>query len=317
MSQLRLKQICSVLLLFILPMLWACSSYPRYQPISNPPFTQGYQTIQIDKQTFLIFYENYSSGLGLLLDPLNEKWLQGAQEYALYRAGEFAKSKGASHFVVLHKDDWNLLSVWNIKGHTEPGAGLVIRVLDSYPSTIQLNTNRVHEVSKLLQELTERNRGLAEYEKKTSPDESMKNPGTKFSRWRSSVGGYNSAPVPGRRVTSLFGSIHIFVPGNDISRGPAGEYQIAAWEDTYRPISPIQFLWQCATLARQEGFKTFKLVNWVVEEYRSVGGREGGKVWFKTRANLIPQSEKDSDSLEPVFIVDELFVDYETAGEHR
>lgn len=139
-----MRRMCFVLL-FLLPTWGACSfpGQPRYQPLpdtsrpSNIPNTaravhprdvpvsiafdflatltsgvghveQGYQDSQIDGDTYFVTYINYfslSPYHGRQIDSRDNKWIKGAQEYALYRAGELTKSKGASYFAVLYQDD--------------------------------------------------------------------------------------------------------------------------------------------------------------------------------------------------------------------
>lgn len=315
LSQLQMRRICLLPLLFLLPTLGACSSYPRYQPISTPNSSQGYQDSQIDGTTYFIAYVNYysfSPKHGSGNEPFDNKWLQGAHEYVLYRAAELAQSKGAQYFAVLHRDDWNLTRVGRgYKGtnHTywEPGAGLIIRLLSNYPSSMHPNNNRVYEVGLLLESLTERNSGLAEYQKKTVHDESLRTAGNGFTRWRSSVNGYDSVPVPGTRQTTLIGQEYIkFKPGSAIiPQIPFGQFELAMWDD--KLISPLQLLSECVKLADQRKYEVFKLTNWTVDEYRNddTHYRDGGwKVLFRTKATIVLQHQNEPDSLDPVFVVD-------------
>ncbi len=252
---------------------------------------------------------------GFLIDLLDDKWLQGAQEYVLYRAGELAKSKGVKYFAILHKDDWNLIDFSTSSKYgrypiARPGAALMIKVLSNYLSSSQLNDDRVYEVDKLLQSLPEKNLGLAEYQNKTALDEEARNTRNGFSRWRSSVSGYDSLPVPGRWVKSFFGDRFEFQPGRSITKEPTGRYHVAIWNNfthEHRPLSQVQLLQDCTQLAEQVGFEVFKLENLVVEEHREMTP-DGGlrKVWFRTSADVTLQHEKEPESLDPVFVVDEI-----------
>lgn len=337
----HMKNISFALLLFLLPMLGACSVparvYPPYQPTlktssplslgksempTNPDSVpiamavygsfalltvlasggsagsveQGYQDVQIDEDTYVVSYINYisrSRSDGQQMDPYGDKWIKGAQEYVLYRAGELAKSKGAQYFAILHQDDWNILSTWSTPNDVQPGAGLVIRLLNSVPSAIQSNDSRVYDVEVLLQTLTEINRGLAEYANKTSPDEWVQKSWKDFRRWRASVN-RDSVKLTHELTTPQ---------RSRIDKDQTGAFQITTWEDKFGPISPLQFLWQCVTLARQEGLRTFKLENWFVQEQET-----DGTLWFITTAKIVPNYQKPPQSIEPVFKVDELFV---------
>ncbi|HBR50530.1 MAG TPA: hypothetical protein DEA71_10635 [Nitrospira sp.] len=324
------------LLLFVLLTLGACShpGYPRYQPISMSDWVasqlrQGYHDIQIDEETYVIVYTNYVTH-GFFIHPLENKWVQGAQEYALYRAGELAKSKGAKYFSVLHKDDWNLLDfskeylyqryISMIRGYgsrpiAHPGAGLMIKVLKDYPSSIPSDDDRIYEVEALFQRLIEKNPGLADYKNTMLPDKSVKNAGDRFGRWRSLVSDYDSLSVRGQWVKSVFGDRFEFKPGRSITKEATDTYHVTLWDDhwnDYRskhnwPILQVQLLQQCVLLAEEMGFEVFKLVNWTVEEYRDATS-DGGlrKVWFRTTATVTLHHQKERDSLAPVFVVEEI-----------
>jgi predicted small lipoprotein YifL len=301
----------SMMLLLILLTLGACShpGYPLYQPFpegSYSAYPQGYQDVQLNGDTYngdtyLVLYRNYKSHYGLL-NPPDYKWVQGAQEYALYRAGELAKSKGGKYFVVLHKDDWNLISVGSgYKGrsqaHVEPGAGLVIKVLSNYPLAMQPNEDRIYEIDKLLQNLSEKNSGLAEYLGSPHRDKTVNNTANGFSRWRSPSG----VPIPGAQQKTMFGSVYTKVEHGRtvVPLTPSGQFEFAIWDDRF--IAPLQFLAECIKLADQERYEVFKLENWTGEEYRG-----NGKVWFLTKAKIILLHKKEPDSLNAVFVVDEL-----------
>ena len=304
-AQLQIRKVFVFLLLPILFVLAACASHPRYQPFpegSYSAYPQGYQDVQLNGDTYLVLYRNYKSHSGLL-NPRDYKWVQGAQEYALYRAGELAKSKGGKYFVVLHKDDWNLISVGRgykggVQAHVEPGAGLVIKVLNNYPLAMQPNEDRIHEIDRLLQKLSEKNSGLAEYLGNPPQDKAANNTVNRFSRWRSPVSG---VPIPGTQQKTMFGSEYTrFEPGRTIiPLTPSGQFEFAIWDDRF--IAPLQFLAECIKLADQESYEVFKLENWTGEEYSG-----NGKVWFRTKAKVIMQHQKELDSLDAVFVVDEL-----------
>lgn len=324
-----MRRICIVPLICLLPALSACyfPGQPRYQPLSlknvwSVPL-QGYKDVQIDERTYLVYYDGYyshSAKYGFLKwsDVLSEKWLQGAQEYALYRAAELTKSKGTKYFVILHKDDWNLKGIfrggkYGPTAESRPGASLIIRVLSDYPSSIQPNDDRVYEADKLLQDLAQKNSGLTEYHNKTPSDESMENTGHKFIRWRTSVSTYDSVPVPGYWKKTLLGAAHFkFESGISTTRGPAGKLQVAGWIEHFRPTIPIALLRDCVLLADGMGFEVFRLKDWTVEEHRDI--QHGWKVWFRTTGEVVLQHHKDPDSLDPVFVVDEIrsnVLDYE------
>lgn len=323
-TQLQRRTIFLLLLLLILPMLGGCyfPDHPRYQSLSlkNMLFRpyQGYSDIPIDDRTHVVFYNNYYTGVWQQhRDVFNVSWLQGAQEYALYRAGEVAKSKGAKYFVILYKDDWNLSEIIHYarKGgirtavNISPGAGLMIRTFGAYPSSVGPHDDRVYEVDTLLQALAEKNKGLAANDTQTSFEESSRNTRHNFGRWRSSVSGYYSVPVPGDWKQSWFGEKYFqFESGIRTTRLPNGNFQVFGSFQSFSPTMPISFLRECVFLVNAMGFEVFKLRNWTVEEYRDFLWDKDyyQRVWFRMTAEVALQHHKEPDSLDPVFVVDEI-----------
>lgn len=308
-------------LLFILFMLGACSTPipPRYQPFlkdsSSAQSAQGYQDIQLDERTYFVRYENYY----VFVDRCDQRLLKGAQEYALYRAGELAKSKGAKYFVVLHKDDWNLASALRATKPTfgqkygsagaeavlnegSPGAGLIIRLLSEYPPSARPGDNSIYDVDELLQNLPAMNVGLAKYLNRPSQGVSMSQSENSFSRWRSSVTKCGSLPVQDRQDNRSVPQQ--YEPGHTITKGPDGNFQIAIWSHQFWPTTTVmRFLWLCVWLADQRGFEIFKLQDWRVEEHLSREIKTWG-AWFVMKATVIPQHKLDLASPEPVFHAD-------------
>lgn len=301
---------------------------PRYQPypegrsLAHPvQGFQGYKDIQIDEHTYFILYENYGgrSPDDGVLNHCEGQLLKGAREYVLYRAGELAKSKGAKYVVVLHKDDWNLASAWssrNSRGRGsgseatlyagEPGAGLVVRLFREYPPLARHSNDRIYDTEELLQNLSEMNFRLAEYQNKTSQGESTTKLMDTVSRWRSTVISCRPVSVQGREDNQFHSSANSpFERGHTITKGPNGDIQIALWAHRYWPsTSAVQFLSLCVQLAEEEGFKIFKLKDWRVEEHLSREIKTWG-AWFGMKATINPQREIDANSLEPVFSVNE------------
>jgi hypothetical protein len=321
------------LLLLILSTLGGCylPAHPQYQPLSfknilSAPW-QGYRDIPIDERTYLVSYRGYYTNkqlfhLGWDHDALLEKWLQGAQEYALYRAGELAKSKGASYFVVLYKDDWNLESIserTHKRGpiaHLYPSASLIIRILSNLPSSMQPDDDRLYAVDNLLQSLREKNSGLSIDQDKPPPAESIKSTENRFKRWRSSVSRYDLAPDPWQWKTTVFGPANFASDSETRTTKELNDtFQVVRWAKHFEPTLPLTLLRDCVLRAEKMGLKAFKLADWTVEEHRDTGpSLSQWKVWFRTTATVIPQHHKESDSLEPVFVVDEIrshVMDYE------
>ncbi len=162
----------------------ACTfpSQPLYHPLSQSStwdeYRQGYFEYQIDDRTYLIGYSNYVTAHAILEGDWHVhslKWLKGAQEYALYRAAEFTKSKGQQSFVVLHRDDWHYTGYGKLSSRgpiglrSSPGAWVIIRVLDVDGVPLPKNDDHVYSADSLLESLARENRGLAEYQRMVGP----------------------------------------------------------------------------------------------------------------------------------------------------
>ena len=316
----RLKATSYIFLLLSIPFLLAACTYsghPRYRSIFEfsiccPPF-QGYASKQIDQRTYLIIYKNYVSSFPLWGDlatySLDEKWLKGAQEYALYRAGELAKSKGAHSFVALHKDDWNqILYSSGRYGGAEfmPGAMVLMRILDKNPSSIPRDEDRVFEVDKLLDSLAKQNIGLAEHRGTSSSLEGAVNrTDNRVIRWRSSVITSDSMSVLGLEES----------PKTEITKMSSGVFDIAM--SGLHMVTPVDLLLECVKLADREGYEAFKLEDWAEEEHRDMGMTLRG-VWFRTKAHVVLQHrQKNSESLEPVFVVEEIRSNVDTENTQK
>jgi hypothetical protein len=93
----------------------------------------------------------------------------------------------------------------------------------------------------------------------------------------------------------------------EITEDVPGVFGIVQWSRL--PLSPIDLLRQGVKLADREGYAVFKLEQWTTEEYRS--GRYWGdwndwSAWFRTKARLVLQHQSEPNSLDPVFVVDEI-----------
>lgn len=311
----RLKAMTHIFLLLSIPFLLAACAHPvhpRYQPISEysiwrPP-VQGYGSLQINKNTYLVEYLNYYIYQNFD-SSADEKWLKGAQEYVLYRAGELAKSKGAHSFVVLHKDDWNM--VWYkyrrpIGPRFMPGAMVLMRILDKNSSSIPRDGDQVFEVDKLLDSLAKQNIGLAEHQGTPSPHEgTVKISDNRVIRWRSSVITSDSMSVLGLEES----------PKTEITKTSSGVFDIAM--SGLHMVTPVDLLLECVKLADREGYEAFKLEDWAEEEHRDMGMTLRG-VWFRTKAHVVLQHhQKNYESLEPVFVVEEIRSNIDTENPQK
>lgn len=312
----RLKATSYIFLLLSIPFLLAACAVPlqpRYQPTSevsiwSPPF-QGYESHQIDERTYLVIYRNYIISGGprgnLPTYSLDEKWLEGAQEYVLYRAGDLAKSKGAHSFVVLHKDDWNIIPGRRYGPWFEPSALVLMRILDKNASSIPVDGEYVYEADKLLDSLAKQNIGLAEHRGMSSHLEGAVNrTDNRVIRWRSSV--ITSDTDLPLLPLGQFGWLG-YSPKTEITKMSSGVFDIAM--SGYYMVSPLELLSECIKLADREGYRAFKLENWTVEEHRVswnfITWRM--RVWFRTKAHVVlQQHQKKSEDLESVFVVEEI-----------
>lgn len=322
----RLKATSHIILVLSIPFLLAACTVPRqplYQPTSeisiwSPPF-QGYESHQIDERTYLITYVNYFSVAPehAGASPLSKKWLKGAQEYVLYRAGELTKSKGERYFVVLYKDDWN-----HTYGRSPmhalfmPSASVVIRILSNHTSSIPRDEDSVYEVDKLMEHLARNNIGLAEYQKTALPHDGVGEIADKyFIRWRSSILPYDPPPYhPRPRTSDRQKAICCWYPTFwstlpvRITEVSTDTFEIATWDEEHYQDFPLQLLALCLKLARREDYRAFKLENWIVEEHRAGGDgdRDYYVVWFRAMARVVFLRQKDPESLEPMFVVEEI-----------
>jgi hypothetical protein len=242
--------------------------------------------------------------------------MQGARQYALYRAAEFTKGKGQQSFVVLHKDDWSHTGYGrkSPRGRVglmvSPGAWAIVRILDANVIPSQKDEGRIYSADVLLESLAQENGGLAAY-RGTSPlprHEERSDPRS-FQRWRLSYGMMqNAVPIPWNSGQELFGMTEAtdYQPGSKVSLGGPGRFRVTIWDRAQ--ISPMQVLWQCIVLANREGFKVFKIEDWAIDELRAYG------VWFRNTVDVVLQHEKEPTSLELVFAVEDVLSHMDASG---
>lgn len=324
------KMVQSCLIILILLTMEACAFRvrPLYQPLSQSSnwdgYRQGYFEYQIDDRTYLIGYSNYVTAYAILEGDWyvrSLKWLKGAQEYALYRAAEFTKGKGQQSFVVLHGDDWHYTGYGKLSSRgpvglrSSPGAWVIIRVLDGNGVSLPKNDNRVYSADSLLESLPVENSGLAKYQRTVGPPEHKdQHVPRKFKRWRSSSSAYDSEPLPASNPQESWPLKYDLVqPGTKVTQMAPSRFTIAIWDEAQ--ISPMQILWQCIGLANREGYKVFKLQKWTIEDH--YGGNRGPysvRIWFRDTVDVVLQHEKEPNSLESVFEVDEVLSRMVTNG---
>lgn len=322
-SQFTMRRFCLLLLVAcVLPTLGACAApaYPRYQPIAEGSLgaapQQGYSDYQIDERTYLVTYQGFNpAGTGSWRYLPHVEWIELAHDYVLYRAAELAKSKGARQFVILQRDDSNQAwRVWEsyrdryghhrsveiIKGYT-PGARVLIRLLPNDEEINLRSENHVHEVDRLLEVLIKGNAQLAAQLEPAAPQENVQASKSRFIRWRVPVLIEDTALE--RSLTNRKSSLL----DAEITEESHGVFGVVLWSRL--PLSPLDLLRQCTKIADREGYQVFKLEDWTTEEYRS--GRSWNdwndkSAWFRTKARLVLQHQKDADSLDPVFAVNEI-----------
>jgi hypothetical protein len=327
-----MRQVCFVLLMCLLPMLSACAApvYPRYQPVAEDSLgaarlckncfgtvpQHGYSDYQIDECTYLVTYQGFNpAGTGSWRYLSHEEWIEMAHDYVLYRAAELARNKGAKQFVILHRDDSNQAwRVWEsyrdrygrytsvevVMGYT-PGARVLIRLLPNDGAAYLGSGDHVHEVDSLLAVLMKGNARLAAQLETAAAQENVRASKSRFIRWRAPVLIENTALE--RSLTTRQSSLL----DADITEESHGVFGIVLWSRL--PLSAIDLLRQGVKTADQEGYEVFKLVNWTTEEYRY--GRHWNNwndrnAWFRTKARLVLQHQREPNSLDPVFAVDEI-----------
>lgn len=322
-----------VLLLFVLPTLGACAApvYPRYQPVAEDSIgaarlckncfgtvpQHGYSDYQIDERTYLVTYQGFNpAGIGPWRYLSHEEWIEMAHDYVLYRSAELARSKGTKQFVILHRDDSNQAwRVW-IPAHDKygryvrhietimgfnPGARVLIRLLSNDGAVNLRSENPVHEVDRFLTALMIGNARLAAQLETTVPQENVRASKNQFVRWRAPV------LIEDTAFERLLTSHQRSLLDDDIAEESHGIFGVVLWSRL--PLSPIDLLRQGVKVADREGYAVFKLEQWTTEEYRA--GRNwnnwnDSNAWFRTKAKLVLQHQKDTDSLDPVFVVDEI-----------
>lgn len=315
----KVIQLCVLGLVLVTMEACVFRSHPLYHSLSQSSawdeYRQGYFEYQIDEQTYLIGYSNYVTAHAIWEDVRSLKWLKGAQEYALYRAAEFTKGKGQQSFVVLHRDDWHYTGYGTLSSRrsgpiglwSSPGAWVIIRIVDANAVPLLKNDDRVYSVDSLLESLARENSGLAKYQGTIVPS-SQKDSYVprRFQRWRSSSSAYNSVRLPASHSHESWPwKYDVVEPGSNVVQTAPGKFTIAVWDEAQ--ISPMQVLWQCVALANREGYKVFKVEKWAIEEHS--GGAQGPhtvRIWFRDMVDVVLQHQKEPNSLESVFEVDEV-----------
>lgn len=335
-----MRRSCLVLLLFMLPTLGACAApvYPRYQPVAEDSLgaarlckkcfgtvpRHGYSDYQIDEHTYLLTYQGFNpAGMGPWRYLSHEEWIEMAHDYVLYRAAELAKSKGAGKFAILHRDDSN--ETWRVSipiydkyghyvGHKEiimgfhPGARVLIRLLSGDSPVSVRSDNHVHEVGELLTALKKGNARLAAQLVTAASQENVRASKSQFVRWRAPVLIEDTALEPGlakldpgleRRNSSFLDT--------EIIEDAHGVFTLVQWSRL--PLSPIDLLRECIKIADRQGYPVFELEDWTTAEYRpgrSWNDWNDWSAWFRTKARLVLQHQSEPNSLDPVFVVDEI-----------
>ncbi len=335
-----MKRLCYVLLMCLLPMLGACAApiYPRYQPVAEDSIgaarlckncfgtvpRHGYSDYQIDERTYLMTYQGFNpAGMGPWRYLSHEEWIEMAHDYVLYRAAELAKSKGARKFAILHRDDsnesWRVsIPVYNKYGHYaghkeiimgfHPEARVLIRLLSSDSPVNVRSDNHVHEVGGLLTALKKGNARLAAQLETAAPQENVLVSKSRFVRWRAPVLFEDTALEPGlaklepglEKRNSSFLDTEIIEDAHRV-------FKVVQWSRL--PLSPIDLLRECIKIADQEGYPSFKLENWTTGEYRpgrSWNDWNDWNAWFQTKTRLVLQHQSELNSLDPVFVVEEI-----------
>ncbi len=364
-----MRQICSVLLLFVLPTLGACAApiYPRYQLVTEDSHgvssllckycegtvpQHGYSDYPIDERTYLVTYQGFNpTKAGSWRHLSHEEWIEMAHDYVLYQSAELAKRKGARQFVILHRDDSNQSwRVWIPVRHRyggygglrefimgfHPGARVLIRLIADDGGSILATADQLYKVDTLMAKLMKSNAELARHQGVDfSPNDSTPNE-HRFIRWRVPVLLDDTGLEPSlRNRKSLLLDTEIIEDARGVLKGALwskmplfgialekrksylleteitadsrGVFEIVQWSRS--PRSPIDLLRECMKIADREGYPAFKLEDWTTEEYRpgrSWDDWNDWNAWFRTKARLVLQHQKDADSLDPVFVVDEI-----------
>lgn len=187
-----------------------------------------------------------------------------------------------------------------------------MRMMDAEAGLIGDNEYRVYGAEALLESLPRNNSGLAKYQRTAgSPEDKGQHLTNGFQRWRSSISAYDSVPLPAIKGKGAWAGHEYYVlqPGVAVKKLGADKFEISIWDEMH--ISPMQILAQCVDLADREGYRTFKLASWTVEEYHGSPTNHSarpywGRLWFKNIVDVVLQQQHELTSLEPVFVVDEI-----------
>ncbi len=120
--------------------------------------------------------------------------------------------------------------------------------------------------------------------------------------------GYDPVPDLWQWKTTLFGPANFAFESETRNTKELNDtFQVVRWAKIFEPTLPLTLLRDCVLRAEKIGFTAFKLTDWTMEEHRDTGpSLSQWKVWFRTTATVIPQHHKESDSLDPVFVIDEI-----------
>lgn len=227
-------------------------------------------------------------------------------------------------------------SVMEIIMGFHPGARVLIRLIVDDGGSTLATANQLYEVDALMAKLMKSNAELARRkEVDFFPNDSTPND-HRFIRWRVPVLLDDAGREPPLRVrksaflyTEDFPDAHRVFKGAEwrpmpfyeldmakrrsslvdttIIEDAEGVFKVVQWSRL--PRSPIDLLTECIKIADREGYPAFKLEGWTTEEYRS--GRawddwNDWDAWFQTKARLVLQDQHEPNSLDPVFVVNEI-----------
>lgn len=217
-----------------------------------------------------------------------------------------------------------------------PGARVLIRFIDEDNGSIAAAADQLQVVDTLMTKLIKSNAELARHQGVAVSSEDIVPNDHRFIRWRVPVLLDDTGLEPTLRnrkrylldaeiiadAPKVFKGVEWNPPTHyqlevvkrrspmldtNIIEDAPGVFKVAQWSRL--PLSPIDLLKECIKITDREGYPAFKLEDWITEEYRpgrSWNDWNDWDAWFRVRARLVLLRQSELNSLDPVFVVNEI-----------
>lgn len=258
---------------------------------------------------------------------------KGAKQFVVLYRDDSNQSWRVRQFVQSRRSGPGVMEI--IMGF-HPGARVLVRLIVDDGDSLLATADQLYEADALMAKLMKTNAELARHQGVDfSPDDSTPND-HRFIRWRVPVlldDAGLEPPLRDRKSSLLdtedFQDAHRVFRGVEwrpmpfyeldmakrrsslvdtkIIEDAQGVFKVVQWSRL--PLSPIDLLRQGVKIADREGYPAFKLEDWTTEEYRpgrSWDDWNDWDAWFRAKARMVLQRHIESNSLDPVFVVDEI-----------